>query len=261
MGFKILMLGDIVGRPGRTVIHDNLHKIIEQYSIDMVIANGENASGGSGITESNLQDLLKSGIDVVTSGNHIWSRPELFDFIDGYPNLLRPANYPDSLPGKGAFLFSHPTRNVKIGVLNLLGRVFMPPIDSPFTKALSEIEKLRNLGANIVVLDFHAEATAEKEALGLYLSDKIELFAGTHTHVQTSDEKIINGKMGYITDLGRCGAFFSVLGFDEEESIYGFLTNIPQHFKPSRNNPVIEGVIAEFDLNLSSCVALKRVRF
>lgn len=260
MNFRILMLGDLIGRPGRKVIRENLKKMISDDRIDLVIANGENASGGSGLIESAAKDLFESGIDVITSGNHIWNKKDINSFLDNYPNIVRPANYPETLPGKGSVLFEHPEKKVKTGIINLMGRVFMSPIDSPLTAAIREIEILRELGADVIVVDFHAEATAEKEALGIYLSDKIELFAGTHTHVQTSDEKIVKGRMGYITDLGRCGSFHSVIGFDPEDSIRNMITSIPQSYVPAKNDPSIEGIVADIDIAKKKCVSIRRFR-
>lgn len=260
MNFRILMLGDLIGRPGRKIIRENLRKMIDDEHIDLVIANGENASGGSGLIESAAKDLFESGINVITSGNHIWNKKEVYSFLNKYPCILRPANYPEMLPGKGSVLFEHPEKKVKTGIINLMGRVFMAPIDSPLNAALREIEKLRGLGAEIIIVDFHAEATAEKEALGIYLSDKIELFAGTHTHVQTSDEKLVNGRMGYITDLGRCGSFHSVIGFDPEDSIKNMVTSIPQSYVPAKNDPAIEGIVADIDTAKRKCLAVRRFR-
>ena len=260
MTFRILALGDIVGRHARNAVKDRLPEIIKNYKADFVIVNGENTSGGAGLLEKHATLLHSCGVDVITSGNHIWNKPEIYSFINGTPYVLRPANYPDDLPGRGSAVFTHEKTGIKVGVLNLLGTVFMPPIDNPFKKALTEIERMRADGADIIVLDFHAEATAEKEAFGIYLSDKIELFFGTHTHVQTSDEKIINERTGYITDLGRCGSFFSVLGFNEKESITGYLTNVPQHFVPAKNDIKIEGIVADFELNPVRCVAIERIR-
>jgi 2',3'-cyclic-nucleotide 2'-phosphodiesterase len=260
MSFNILMLGDIIGRPGRRIIREKLPDIIKKHEIDLTIANGENASGGKGLVESAAKDLFSSGIDVMTSGNHIWNRKEIFSFIDKYPQILRPANYPDNIPGHGSYVIEHKAKKIKIGIINLIGRVFMSPVDCPFLKAVKEIENLKILGADITVIDFHAEATAEKEALGIYLADKIELFAGTHTHVQTSDEKILNGRCGYITDLGRCGSFNSVIGFNEIDSIKGYLTNIPQSFTPAKEDLVIEGAIAVFDETSKKCTGIRRIR-
>ena len=260
MTFRILMLGDLIGRPGRKIIRENLRNIIKEDDIDFTIANGENASGGSGLIESAAKDLFESGINVITSGNHIWNKKEIFSFLPNYSNILRPANYSAALPGKGSVIFEHSEKKVKVGVINLLGRVFMGPIDSPLKAALLEIEKLRNDGADIIVVDFHAEATAEKEALGIYLSDKVELFAGTHTHVQTSDEKIINHRTGYITDLGKCGSFQSVIGFDHEDSIRNLLTDIPQSYVPSKNDMAIEGIVADLDTEKRKCLSIRRFR-
>lgn len=260
MQFRILTLGDLIGRSGRNVVREKLPALIAEQSVDMVVANGENASGGFGLIEANAKAVLAAGVDVITSGNHIWNRPETAGFIGRYPNILRPANYPDTLPGSGRFLFRHSGKGVKVGVLNLLGRVFMPPMESPFFKAETEIAALREEGADLIVVDFHAEATAEKEALGIYLSDKVELVVGTHTHVQTSDEKIIAGRMGYISDLGRCGSFVSVLGFDAQQSIHGFLTDTQQRCDPCKDGLVLEGLIADFDVETRSCVSLKRIR-
>ncbi|HNW82347.1 MAG TPA: TIGR00282 family metallophosphoesterase [bacterium] len=260
MTFRILMLGDLIGRPGRKVIRENLRNIIKEDHIDLTVANGENASGGSGLVESAAKDLFESGIDVITSGNHIWNKKEIFSFLPNYSRILRPANYPEILPGKGSVVFEHTGKKARIGVINLLGRVFMHPVDSPVTAAVIEIEKLRNAGADIIVVDFHAEATAEKEALGIHLSNMVELFAGTHTHVQTSDEKIINGHSGYITDLGKCGSFHSVIGFNHEDSIRNLLTSIPQSFVPAKNDMTIEGIVADFDIEKRKCLSIRRFR-
>lgn len=258
--FRILMLGDIIGRPGRRVVRDKLPGIIKEKDIDMVVANGENGSGGLGLLEAAARELFDLGIDVITSGNHIWNKKDINAFLESCPNILRPANYPAGAPGKGSVVFEHKGKGIKVGVLNLIGRTFMSPVDNPFEKAVPEIESLRNGGADIIVVDFHAETTAEKEALGIYLAEKAELVAGTHTHVQTSDEKIILGRCGYITDLGRCGSFNSVLGFNPKESIRGFLTSLPQSFVPAKNDTVIEGIIADFDIDNRKCVSVERLR-
>jgi len=260
LNFRILMLGDIIGRPGRHVVRDILLAFIKESMVDMVVANGENASGGAGLLEVSAQDLFKSGIDVITSGNHIWDKKEIYSFIDRYPQIIRPANYPETVAGKGSFVFEHAQSRLKIGVVNILGQVFMPPIDSPFTAVEREIALVRSRGADIVVVDFHAEATAEKEAMGIFLSDKAELVVGTHTHVQTSDAKIIKGKTGYITDLGRCGSFTSVIGFREKESLKVFFTNIPHGFKPAKLNLVIEGVVADIDVENKACNFIQAIR-
>jgi 2',3'-cyclic-nucleotide 2'-phosphodiesterase len=260
MFVNILMLGDIIGRPGRKIIKAHLAELIKETGAHFVIANGENASGGAGLLESAAKELFEAGIDVLTSGNHIWNKKDISKFIGSYSNILRPANYPEMLPGSGSGVFLCKKNDIKIGVVNILGRTFMSPIDSPFTAIDIEIAALREKGARIIVVDFHAEATAEKEAMGFYLKDKVELLAGTHTHVQTSDEKIKGNRMGYITDLGRCGSYSSVIGFNEAESITGFLTSVNQKFEPSKTEPVIEGVIARIDSDSKVCSQITRIR-
>jgi 2',3'-cyclic-nucleotide 2'-phosphodiesterase len=260
MIIKILMLGDLIGRPGRKIIKDYLGNVIQETEADFVIANGENSSGGAGLLESAAKELFDSGINVITSGNHIWNKKEIKKFISNHPNILRPANYPDKLPGNGSGLFQCRNGSVKIGVINILGRTFMSPIDSPFFAVEKEISALREKGADIIVVDFHAEATAEKEGMAFFLKEKVELLAGTHTHVQTSDEKILGEKMGYITDLGRCGSFNSVIGFNEKDSLEGFLTSVNQKFEPSKSDPVIEGIVADIDPVLKRCLKISRIR-
>jgi len=260
MYIKIMMLGDIIGRPGRNVIKSFLPDLIEETGADFVIANGENGSGGAGLLEPAAKELFGSGIDVITSGNHIWNKKDINKFISSYQAILRPANYPDTLPGCGSGLFLCKKKDVAIGVINIVGRTFMSPIDSPFSAVDKEISILKEKGAQVIVVDFHAEATAEKEGMGFYLKEKVELLAGTHTHVQTSDEKIIGSKMGYITDLGRCGSFNSVIGFNEAESIKGFLTSVNQKFEPSKSDPVIEGIVATIDIDSKKCIEINRIR-
>jgi metallophosphoesterase (TIGR00282 family) len=205
MTFRILMLGDIIGRPGRRAVREKLPDIIKKNEVDFVVANGENASGGKGLVESAAKDLFSSGIDVLTSGNHIWNKKEIFSFIDKYPQILRPANFPDSVSGHGSYIFEQKKKNIKVGIINLIGRVFMSPVDSPFTKAVTEIEKLKSSGADIIIMDFHAEATAEKEALGFYLADKIELFAGNKMYRHR--RKNTFRKMRNITDRADADRF------------------------------------------------------
>ena len=254
------MLGDLIGRPGRRVVKELLPGFIRKNSIDVVVANGENASGGAGLLESSAKELFSCGVNVITSGNHIWNKKEIYSYIDKYPQIIRPANYPDNVAGSGSYLFNHEASGRRIGIVNILGQVFLSPIDSPFVAVEKEIDRLREEGADAIVVDFHAEATAEKEAMGIFLSDKAELVAGTHTHVQTSDARIINNRTGYITDLGRCGSFNSVIGFREKESLQGFLTNVPQGFQPAKSDLVIEGVLAEIDVDKSICISINSVR-
>lgn len=260
MILNILMLGDLIGRPGRKVIKELLPDFVQKNDIDFVAANGENVSGGAGLLESAAKELFNCGVDVITSGNHIWNKKEIYSYINNYSQIIRPANYPEGVAGKGSCLFDLKKTGTKIGAVNLLGQVFMSSIDSPFRAAENEILKLRKAGADIVIVDFHAEATAEKEAMGIFLSDKVELVAGTHTHVQTSDARIINERTGYITDLGRCGSFNSVIGFRDKESLKGFLTDVPQSFQPAKNDLAMEGVIAKVDVEKQKCLEIKTIR-
>lgn len=231
---KILFFGDITGRPGRSAVKSYLASLTERP--DFVIANIENASHGFGLTKKNYEDLNSSGIDCFTSGNHIWDKKDIYDYIESAENLLRPINYPKGTHGRGSQIFE--VRNHKIGVINALGRVFMPPIDSPWETVSSEIENLKSNGAESIFIDFHAEATAEKICFAKYLSAKyntegnalIKGFFGTHTHVQTADETIMNG-MAYITDAGFCGASNSVIGMEFSTSLKRLATSLPERYE------------------------------
>lgn len=258
VSLRVLMLGDLIGRPGRKMLLRTLPAFRERHGVACVVANGENASGGMGIQRGALDDLFSAGVDVVTSGNHVWHRKEVYGLLAEEPRLLRPANYPARLPGLGRVVVEK--AGVKIGVVNLLGRVFMDPMDDPFTAADREIAALRGSGAQVILVDFHAEATAEKEAFAFYLDGRAALLAGTHTHVQTSDEKILPDGLGYITDLGRCGSFLSVLGVEPKASIEGFLTGIPQNFTPAKSTLMMEGVLADIDPATGRTVRIERIR-
>ncbi len=255
----VALLGDIVGRPGRRLLRSILPRFIQEKEIDFVVANGENSSGGVGIKKNAMVDLHESGVDVITSGNHIWNKKEAVPLLNAEgTKLVRPANYPQHLPGKGSVLVEK--HGVKVGVVNLQGRVFMDPIDSPFSAVDREIETLRSEGAQIILVDFHAEATAEKEAMGFHLLGKASLLVGTHTHVQTSDERIYPEGLGYMTDLGRCGSFFSVLGVKHGDSLRGFLTSIPQRYTPAREDLAMEGLVAKIDVQTGKVIELERFR-
>lgn len=256
--FRILMLGDVIGRPGRKMLLRVLPGYRTRHGIHCVIANGENSSGGLGIQRDAMDDLFTAGVDVITTGNHVWHRKEVYELLKKEPRLLRPANYPDRLPGLGHVVVEN--GGVKVGVINLLGRVFMEPMGSPFETVERELAALKEAGAQIVVVDFHAEATAEKEAMAFHLTGRVSLLAGTHTHVQTSDEKIFPEGMGYITDLGRCGSFFSVLGVDHHASLEGFLTCTNKKFTPAKDSLTMEGVIADIDPATGRVARIERIR-
>jgi len=256
---KILMLGDIVGRPGRNAVVSHLPSLKDRLGADIVIANGENASGGMGLKKDAINALKNSGVDVITSGNHIWRYKEILPQIER-GDVLRPHNYSGDTPGSGIALITEKRSGLTVGVLNLQGRIFMEPIDNPLHVATAAIDEIKSQGADIIVVDFHAEATAEKEATGWFLNGKVSLVVGTHTHVQTADEKILPKGLGYITDLGRCGAFYSVLGFRPQESINGLLTGRKYSYKVSSDTVHIEGVIAEIDNETGHCLTIERVR-
>ena len=231
---KVLFFGDITGRQGRTAIKSYIKSLKEKP--DFIIANIENASHGFGLTKKNYEDLSASGIDCFTSGNHIWDKKDIFDYIDSAEKLIRPINYPSGTKGDGCRVFD--INGHKLAVINALGRVFMPPIDSPWEVVINEIEKLKEDGINSIFIDFHAEATAEKICFAKYLAAKfnddnlavIKAFVGTHTHVQTADEKIYKG-MAYITDAGFCGADDSVIGMEFSTSFKRLSTSIPERYE------------------------------
>jgi metallophosphoesterase (TIGR00282 family) len=239
---KILFIGDIVGKPGRLAVRELLPEIIEENGIDFVIANCENAASGFGVTLDIIQDLYKYNIDVLTSGNHIWDKKEVMGFIDHFETLLRPANYPEGAPGHGSVL-AHAQDGTAIGVVNLQGRIFMSPIDCPFRVADREIEKLKK--AKIIIVDIHAEASSEKIALSWYLDSRVSAVLGTHTHVQTADERILPGGTASITDVGMTGPLESVIGMQKDAIIQRFLTQIPNKFDVAKGNVRLQGVVID----------------
>ncbi len=243
---NFLIIGDVVGKNGVECVKKNISKLKEQYHIDFTIANGENSADGMGITKNILKDFYSVGIDCVTMGNHTWGKKEIFSFIDEEERLIRPANYAEGLCGKGSTLLDCKGR--KIGVINLIGRVNTGgSYDSPFTVADREIEGLKARGAEIIIVDFHAEATAEKLALAYYLKDKVNMFFGTHTHVQTADEKIYDSGMGYITDVGMTGPSHSIIGMNVEVAMKRFLTQIPERYSAAEGDSMLNGVVFTFD--------------
>ena len=253
--FKILFFGDITGKPGRTAVRDYLLSIPENEKPDFIIANAENASHGFGLTKKNYNELISYGIDCFTSGNHIWDKKEIFDYITEDNRILRPINYPTGTPGVGYRIFEK--NNKKIAVLNALGQVFMAPINSPWEILKEHIEAIKN-NVDYIIVDFHAEATAEKIALGKYLSELgVTFFTGTHTHVQTADEKIING-MAYITDTGFCGSPDGVIGMDYETSIKRFLSALPVRYEVAEPTELLINAV-EVICNDSQATDIKRI--
>ncbi len=252
---KIIFFGDIVGKPGRFAVRDFLASNKEKY--DFVVANIENASHGFGLTEKNYNDFIEYGVDVMTCGNHIWDKREINNYIENADKLVRPINYPSGVKGQGSRIFEK--NGVKIGVINVLGRVFMGLCDSPWEIVAQEIKRIKEI-TPIVVIDFHAEATAEKICFAKYCSEfGVSAFLGTHTHVQTADESIINGT-GYITDAGFCGASDGVIGMDYQTSLNRFLTDIPERYEIAKGDTVqVNAVELEIDNLTGRALCIKRI--
>jgi metallophosphoesterase (TIGR00282 family) len=254
---RILFIGDIVGRPGRDLLRQGLQAIAEHHRIDLVIANAENAAAGFGITREIGEQLLDWGVDVMTSGNHIWDKKEALDYIGIEPRLLRPANYPAGAPGRGSYLVR--TRdNVSVGVVNVMGRVFMLNIDDPFAVVLKEIEELKPR-ARILFVDFHAEATSEKIAMGWHLDGKVTAVVGTHTHVQTADERVLPRGTAYITDVGMTGPHDSIIGVDIDAALGKFKTALPAKFETATANPRLNAVIVDADPQSGRATGIERL--
>jgi metallophosphoesterase (TIGR00282 family) len=252
----ILFLGDIIGRPGRRALEKNLPSLRDKFFPAVIIANGENAAGGVGITEKIGRELF-SRVDVLTSGNHIWDKREALEYLEREAHLLRPANYPSVNPGRGACVFEA-ENGAKIGVLNLQGRVFMEPIDCPFRVADAEIEILRAV-TPVIVVDFHAEATSEKQALAWYLDGRVSAVIGTHTHVPTADERILPGGTACLTDVGMLGGYNSVIGIKRDQAVARFLTSRPQRFEPGKEGLVFEGVFMVIDSGTGKALSIQRI--
>jgi len=253
---RIAILGDVNGRAGRHVLMTQLPRLIAGRSIDFVAANVENAADGFGITPELSEELLACGIDCMTSGNHIWDKTEIIDYLPGQPRLLRPLNYPDRAPGAGWYLGETPG-GIPVAVINLMGRVFMPPCDNPFPvvdQALSRLEgKTR-----VILVDMHAEAPSEKAAMGHYLDGRVSAVVGTHTHVQTADETILPGGTGYITDLGMTGPYESVIGIETSLALKKFLTGMPVRFTTAKRDPRMCGVVVEADPDTGRARTIER---
>jgi len=242
---RILFIGDIVGRPGRELVRHGLPSIVEHHAIDLVIANAENAAAGFGITREIGDQLLEWGVDVMTSGNHIWDKKEALAYIGAEPRLLRPANYPAGAPGTGSYL-ARTKDGQSVGVINVMGRVFMLNIDDPFAVVLREIDAMRQRTRTIFV-DFHAEATSEKIAMGWHLDGRVAAVVGTHTHVQTADERILPKGTAYLTDVGMTGPHDSIIGVEIEAALGRFLNALPARFETATGNPRLNAVIVETD--------------
>lgn len=242
---NLLFIGDIFGKVGRDLVARALPRLIDRHDLDLVIANAENSAGGFGITRETGEAILKTGVDVMTSGNHVWDKKEAQDYITHEPRMLRPANYPAGVPGCGS-LIARTAKGDEVGVLNVMGRVFMTAIDDPFRTAEREIDKLRQR-TPIVFVDFHAEATSEKIAMGWFLNGKASAVVGTHTHVQTADEQILPDGTAYMTDVGMTGPHDGVIGVERAPVINRFLTGLPARFESASGNPKLHAVVVRID--------------
>jgi len=255
---KILFIGDVVGKPGRRAVATLVPRLREEYRIDFVIANGENSAHGAGLTASTVDALLSSGVEVITSGDHIWDQKEAVEVVEREPRLLRPLNYPPPAPGRGSIVI-HDAGRPTVGVINLIGRVFMPNTDCPFRAAEAEVARLRQQ-TNIIIVDLHAEATSEKIAMGRFLDGKVSAVIGTHTHVATADEQILPNGTAYISDAGMCGPHDSVLGRDVAAVVRRFLTQMPQKLEVAEHGVALCGVIVDVDENTGRSRAIERIR-
>jgi len=255
---RILFIGDIVGKPGRQAVRGLVKEVMADLEIEFTIANGENAAGGMGMTPAIALEILSEGVDVLTSGNHIWAKREIIPFLDEESRLLRPANYPDPVPGRGMGIFQA-SNGKKVGVLNLEGRVFMKSLECPFRVGEKGIEDLKE-ETKIVIVDFHAEATSEKKALGWFLDGKASAVLGTHTHIQTSDEKILSEGTAYITDVGMTGPNDSVIGIRKQVALNRFLTQIPWKFDVATGEIELQGVVVDVDPQTGKALEIKRIR-
>jgi len=254
---RLLFIGDIVGKPGRELVRRGLAALVAHHQIDLVIANGENAAAGFGITPDIADDFFHYGVHVITGGNHSWDKKEILPYIAEQPRLLRPANFPAGAPGRGHVIVRTST-GVPVGVVNVMGRVFMTAIDDPFKVVLREIEAVRK-EATVVFVDFHAEATSEKVAMGWHLDGRATAVVGTHTHVATADARLLLQGTAYITDVGMTGPHDSVIGVDRAAILQRFLTALPQRFETATENPRLNAVVVTADETTGRATAIERL--
>jgi metallophosphoesterase (TIGR00282 family) len=257
---KFLFLGDVFGKPGRQAVQRLVPKLIVRHTLDLVIANAENSAGGSGVTPDAVDDLLGAEVDLLTSGNHIWSKRDIYPYLDKADGrLLRPANYPPGSPGRGRGIASTPDGR-RLGVVNVEGRVFMKTLDDPFRAAQAEVAALKKEGCTCILVDMHCEASSEKAAMGWLLDGQVSAVVGTHTHVQTADERILPGGTAFITDVGMCGPHDSIIGMKKELVLERFLTQRNVPFEPARGEVWLNGVVVELDDQTGKARSIERVQ-
>jgi metallophosphoesterase (TIGR00282 family) len=256
---RVLILGDVVGRPGRRAVRELVQPYVDKEGIDLVIVNAENAAGGMGVDVKSAEELLSAGAHVLTSGNHIWKKKEIYSYLNGEPRLLRPANFPEGAPGVGWYKWRN-DRALSALIINLQGRVFMPNhVDDPF-RCVDRILREHGQHTPVVIVDMHAEATSEKNAMGWYLDGRASAVFGTHTHIQTADERILPGGTAFITDVGMCGPFDSIIGIERELVIEGFLSQLPRKFEVAEANVVLQGVVVSVDEKSGRASDIRRLR-
>ena len=255
---KLLFLGDIVGRPGRDLVRRHVRALAGRHRADLVIANGENAAGGAGITRDNMLEILAAGVDVITTGNHVWDKRETLEFIGNEPRLIRPANYPAGTPGLGSYVATTKSGD-RVGVINVMGRVFLQAIDDPFRVAEREIERVKADGAQVIFVDIHAETTSEKLALSYFLDGKVSAVIGTHTHVQTADERILPGGTACLTDVGMTGPHDGVIGIEKSAIIARFMTGLPGRFETATGDPRLNAVVIDVDAATGHATQIERL--
>jgi metallophosphoesterase (TIGR00282 family) len=252
---RILFVGDVHGRPGRRAVARRVPALRREWQVDFVVANAENSAGGVGLTPQTAAELFEAGVDALTGGNHTWAKREAYELLDADPRLVRPANYPPGVPGHGSTVLRR--GGLALGVLNLQGRVFMDPLDDPFRVARAEVERLRR-ETPFILVDFHAEATSEKIAMGYYLDGQVTAVVGTHTHVQTADERVLPGGTAYITDVGMTGPRDGVIGVDREAILQRFLTQLPIRFEVATGPVQFSAVVVEADSS-GRATAIRRI--
>lgn len=256
---RILFIGDIFGRPGRDIAHRAIPALVKQYDLDLVVANVENSAAGFGVTGDIAETILKSGVDVMTSGNHVWDKKEVLEYIPRQPKLLRPANFPAGVPGRGSWIGATRTGE-QAAVINVMGRIFMAPLDDPFAVVLREVEAAR-ARARVIIVDFHAEATSEKVAMGWHLDGRVTAIFGTHTHVQTADERLLPKGTAYLTDVGMTGPHDSVIGVQVEAALGRFVNGMPARFEAASGGARLNAIVITADSATGKASAIERLNF
>ncbi|HKA17699.1 MAG TPA: TIGR00282 family metallophosphoesterase [Blastocatellia bacterium] len=255
---KVIIIGDIVGKPGRKILTSMLQRLKEEHEAEFVVANVENAAEGAGVVPKVGDEILNAGVDVMTSGNHIFDKKDVIPYIENQPRLLRPANYSPDAPGRGLWLGST-VSGTQVAVINIQGRIFMPPTDCPFRTADRLLEEIGKR-ASVIVVDHHAEATSEKLAMGRYLDGRVSVVVGTHTHVQTADEQLLPGGTSYITDLGMTGPHDSIIGVESQLVITRFIRGLPVRYQTARDKPKLHGVVVEIEERSGRSIAIQRLQ-